>query len=153
MGRYLSQNLGETKAMKLRILLAGDNKAFRDGLRRFLELQPNCQVIAEVANGRAAVEQALLMQPDVAILDYSMPEIDGLSAALKIREAALRIEVIVLTQHDAPYTVQRALNAGVSAYVAKSDASQDLLAALEAVRQHKVFISSTISRALYQRDE
>lgn len=137
--------------MKLRILVADDNEAFRSGLKRLLNAQADCQVVCEAANGREAVEQAILHQPDVAILDYSMPELDGLSGASQILQALPRVEILILTQHDAPYTVQRALNSGVRGFVVKSDASQDLLAALAALRQHKIFLSSTIAHALSEK--
>lgn len=132
--------------MKLRLLLADDNLAFRNGLKRLLEAQAGYEVVAEAMNGRDAVAQTLLHQPDIAILDYSMPELDGLSAASEILKALPQVQILILTQHDAPYTVQRALDSGVRGYVVKSDASHDLLPALDALRQHKVFISSAIAR-------
>ena len=131
--------------MKTRILIAEDNGAVRAGLRTLLEGQPDWQVIAEAVNGREAVEMAELHHPDVVILDLNMPELDGISAAKRIRQAAPKSELLVLTQHDAPYTVRRALDAGILGYVLKSDASHDLLAAVEAVHQHKIFLSSSIA--------
>jgi DNA-binding NarL/FixJ family response regulator len=133
--------------MKLRILFADDNKAFRDGLRRLLEAQPGYQVVAEAVNGREAVEKVSLFQPDVVILDYSMPELDGLSAATQIRKIDPQVKILMLTQHDAPHTVQRATDVGAIGYVVKSDASRDLLLALESARQHKRFVSPAISGA------
>lgn len=131
---------------KIRILFADDNKAFRDGLKRLLEAQPQYQVVGEAIDGEEAVAKAISLLPDVAILDYSMPKLDGLSAAYKIRQAAPSVETLLLTQHDAPYTAQRAIDAGVRGFVVKSDASRDLLPAIDAVRQQKTFVSSTIAR-------
>jgi DNA-binding NarL/FixJ family response regulator len=132
----------------LRILIAEDNQAVRRGLRELLEAQPDWRVVGEAVNGREAVEKARELQPDVVILDYSMPELDGISAAARIRLATPQSELLVLTQHDAPYTARRALEAGVRGYVVKSDAAQDLLAAVEAVRRHQVFLSSSMSQNL-----
>jgi len=130
----------------LRILIAEDNRAVREGLREFLEAQPEWQVVGEAVNGMEAVEKARELQPEVVILDYSMPQLDGISAAARIRQASPQTELLVLTQHDAPYTARRALDAGVRGYVVKSDADRDLLAAVEAVSRHKVFVSSSIAQ-------
>jgi DNA-binding NarL/FixJ family response regulator len=131
--------------MKLRILIAEDNKAVRDVMRLLLEAQPGWKVVAVVTNGREAVEEASRLQPDVAILDYSMPELDGLSAATQIRQAAPGAGLLVLTVHDAPFTVRRALDSGICGYVVKSDAARDLLPAVKAVAAHKIYLSSTIA--------
>ncbi|HEV2491553.1 MAG TPA: response regulator transcription factor [Terriglobia bacterium] len=132
----------------LRILIAEDNQAVREGLRELLESQPDWRVVGEAVNGLEAVEKARDLQPEVVILDYSMPQLDGISAAVRIRQAAPQSELLVLTQHDAPYTVRRALDAGVRGYVVKSDADRDLLAAVEAVSQHRVFVSSSMAQNL-----
>jgi DNA-binding NarL/FixJ family response regulator len=108
-------------------------------------------VVGEAGGGREAVEKATQLRPDMVILDYSLPELDGLSAAALIRKAVPQAELMVLTQHHAPYTVRRALDAGVRGYVVKSDAGHDLLAAVEAVRHHKIFVSSSVSDSLKSR--
>ena len=137
----------------LRILIVEDNEAVRQGLRTLLESREEWRVVGEAGGGREAVEKASKLRPDMVILDYSLPELDGLSAAVLIRKAVPQAELMVLTQHDAPYTVRRALDAGVRGYVVKSDAGHDLMAAVEAVCQHKVFISSSVSRSLRSRRE
>jgi DNA-binding NarL/FixJ family response regulator len=115
-------------------------------LKTLLEAQPELMVVAEAVNGREAVEMAERYHPDVVILDLNTPELDGLSAAQRIRHVAPQSKLLVLTQHDAPYTVRRALDAGLLGYVLKSDASHDLIAAAEAVCHHKIFLSSNIAR-------
>jgi len=132
--------------MKLRILIADDNELVRKGLRTLLEGQPGWQIVSEAVNGREVVEKAGWHRPDVVVLDYNMPEMDGLSAVPKIHDVAPDAEILVLTQHDAPYTVQRGLDAGIRGYVLKSDAGHDLLAGIVAVGQHKTFLSASISR-------
>jgi DNA-binding NarL/FixJ family response regulator len=137
--------------MRLRILIADDNRMFRDSLRQLLETQPEYQIVAEAVSGLDAIEKAGMYQPDVLILDYSMPELDGISAIGRIRHAAPHTEILLLTQNDAPYTAQRALEAGARAYVVKSNAGHDLFPALESVGQHRVFVSDTVAAALTPR--
>jgi len=137
--------------MKLRILIADDNELVRNGLRTLLEGQPDWQIVSEAVNGREVVEKSGRHRPDVVILDYNMPEMDGLSAVPKIHEVAPNAEILVLTQHDAPYTVQRGLDAGIRGYVLKSDAGHDLLAGIVAVAQHQTFLSANISPSLSAR--
>jgi DNA-binding NarL/FixJ family response regulator len=134
--------------MKFRILIADDNELVRKGLRTLLEGQSDWQIVAEAVNGREVVEKAGRHQPDVVILDYNMPEMDGLTAVPKIHQVAPGAEILVLTQHDAPYTVRRGLDAGIRGYVLKSDAGHDLLAGILAVGQHKTFLSANISPSL-----
>ncbi len=131
---------------QLRILIVDDNQAVRDGLRTLIDAQPDWQVVAEAVGGQEGIEKAAQHQPDVVILDYSLPELDGLSAGRKIREAAPAAELLIFSQHDAPFTVRRALAAGIRGYVLKSDASADLLRAIEAVRLHREYLSLTIAQ-------
>ena len=127
--------------MPLRILLADDNKRFRDELRTLLESRPGWHVVAEAANGREAVHKAGQARPDVVIIDYSMPELDGISAIPEIHRAAPQAEIVVLTIHDARFTVGRALEVGARGYVIKSQIMKDLMPAVEAASQHKMFLS------------
>lgn len=129
----------------LRILIVDDNRAVRQGLRTLLESRHEWQVVGEAVGGLEAVEKATKLRPDVVILDYSLPELDGLSAAALIRKAAPQAELMVLTQHDARYTVRRALDLGIRGYVVKSDAGHDLMAAVEAVGDHKIYVSSSVA--------
>ncbi len=126
--------------MKLRIMLVDDRKAFRDQIRRLLESRPGWEVVAETGNGAEAVPLAGQFQPDVVIVDYSLPELDGISAIPLIRSAAPLAEIIILTIHDVLFTARRAVEAGARGYVVKSEARRDLIPAVEAAQQHKVFI-------------
>jgi DNA-binding NarL/FixJ family response regulator len=134
--------------VKLRILIADDNRTFRDSLRQLLETQADYQIVAEATNGTDAIEKVTLFQPDVLIIDYLMPELDGISAIARVRLAAPHTEVLLLTQNDAPYTAQRAIEAGARGYVVKSNAGHDLFNAIDSLRQHKVFVSEAIARGL-----
>lgn len=127
--------------MSVRILLADDNARFRFQIRELLNAQPDWSVVGEAANGREAVEKAGELQPDVVVIDYGMPELDGLSALPLIRQAAPGAEVVVLTVHDARFTVGRAVEAGARAYVVKSQIIKDLVTAVDAVSKHQSFLS------------
>jgi DNA-binding NarL/FixJ family response regulator len=122
-------------------LLADDNISLRRELRALIESRPGWEVVAEAGNGREAVEKAGLVQPDVLVVDYSMPELDGISAIPEIHRAAPDAEVVILTVHDARFTVARAVGAGARSYVVKSEIMRDLMPAVEAASKHKTFLS------------
>jgi len=134
------QHLGEL-LMALRILLADDNPSLRGQLRALLESRQGWQVVAEAANGREAVQQARRVLPDVLVIDYSMPELDGISAIPQVHAVAPQTEIVVLTVHDARFTVGRAVDTGARGYVVKSQIVKDLLPAVEAASEHKTFLS------------
>ena len=126
--------------MLVRILLADDNKAVRDDVRTLLNSREGWRVVAEAENGLEALEKSRQLQPDVVILDYSMPELDGISAIPMIRTAAPQTEIVILTVHDAPFTVRRDVDAGARGYVVKTEIIKNLVPAVEAASQHKTFI-------------
>jgi DNA-binding NarL/FixJ family response regulator len=145
-------NEPELSAKTLRIMVADDHEVVRRGVKALLENQPGWKVVAEAENGRQAVERAEHLRPDIAIVDISMPEVDGLSAARQLRQMCSDIEVLVLTYHDSPQMVRKAFETGARGYVLKSDAGFDLVAAVEAVRQHKSFVSPRLSGGQSQRN-
>jgi DNA-binding NarL/FixJ family response regulator len=97
-------------------------------------------VVAEAVNGRDAIEKAARLRPDVMVIDYYMPELDGISAIPEIRRAAPEAEIVVLTVDDARFTVARAIDAGARGYVAKSEIVKDLMPAIEAASEHKLYL-------------
>ena len=129
----------------LRMLVVDDDEPMRRGLKELLEMHPGWEVVGEAANGREALEKADQLSPDVVTLDISMPVLDGISAASLIHQAHPETEMLVLSQHDVPGMVRRALNAGVRGYVLKSRASRDLVPAVEAVCHHAFFVSAELS--------
>ncbi len=131
----------------LRMLVVDDDEPVRRGVKELLETQPGWQVVGEAANGREALQKAAELSPDVVTLDITMPELDGISAAFLIHQAAPETEMLVLTQHDVPGMVRKALDAGARGYVLKSRAGRDLVPAVEAVCQHLPFISAEVSDA------
>jgi len=127
--------------MPVRILVADDSQRLRDDVRILLNSRTGWKVVAEATNGREAVQKAGQVQPDVVIIDYSMPELDGISAIPQIRAAAPQAEVVVLTVHDAPFTVGRAVKAGACGYVVKSEIIRNLVPAIEAASRHETFLT------------
>jgi DNA-binding NarL/FixJ family response regulator len=132
----------------VRILIADDHEVVRRGVRALLEARAAWEVVGEAATGREAVEMATRLKPDVAIVDITMPDLNGLEATRRIRKVAPRTEVLILTMHDSEQVVREVLDAGARGYLLKSDAGRDLIAAVEALRQHKPFFTSTVSKML-----
>ncbi|MCU0257495.1 MAG: response regulator transcription factor [Solirubrobacteraceae bacterium] len=131
-----------------RILIADDHGIVRGGLRLLLERQPGVEVVGEAADGAEAVERALALRPDVAILDVAMPRLTGLQAAREIKAHAPEIGVLVLSMHDDERYVFEALKAGASGYVLKREADQDLVDAVGAVTRGEPFLTNAATGTL-----
>ncbi len=129
----------------VRILLADDHEVVRQGLRRLLEAQPGWEICGEAAAGREAVELAKRLKPDVVVLDFSMPGLNGTEATRQILKELPKTEVLILTMHSSEPLMREALEAGARGYVLKSDASRDLVSGVHAVIAHKSFLSPGIS--------
>jgi len=134
----------------LRILIADDHEVVRRGVRVLLEGEAGWQVCAEAVNGRDAVEAAKREQPHVAVLDIGMPELNGLDAARQIRHAVPACEVLILTLHESEQVVREVLSVGALGYVLKSDAGRDLVAAVDALRQHQPFVASSVADMVFR---
>ena len=133
--------------MSTRVLLADDHTLVRQGLKAFLE-NLGFQVTCEASNGQEAVEMAAKAQPDVAILDVSMPILNGIDAARELKRLSPKTKVIVLTKHDEAQFVTDAIRAGVRGYVLKSQVASDLHQAIEEVLRGTVYLSPGISPAV-----
>jgi DNA-binding NarL/FixJ family response regulator len=131
--------------MPLRILLADDCRNIRDGVRSLLE-RDHLAIIGEAEDGYEAVEMSESLDPDVVILDISMPRLNGLEAARQIHAAHPAAHLVVLTGHTTPYHIETALRNGVRGFVSKCDAAEDLVTAVHAVSLGGTFLSSSASR-------
>ena len=133
--------------MPLRIILADDHQIVRQGVKALLQ-QGGFDVVGEAANGVEAIQLAKEKRPDVAILDLSMPLINGANAAREILRDFPEMKVILLTMHtEEPYVLD-ALQAGVTGYVVKSEAASDLIQALNEVCRGATYLSAKVSRAI-----
>jgi len=119
----------------MRILLADDHEMVRRGLRSLLEAHPGWVVCAECANGREAVERSAELLPDVAVLDVTMPELNGIDAARQIRRDRPSIATVIFSVHDTEQMVREVLLAGACGYVAKSTSPQDVVSAVDAAHR------------------
>jgi DNA-binding NarL/FixJ family response regulator len=129
----------------IRILVADDHELVRRGIRALLETESGWTVCAEAANGRDAVEMAVATRPDVAILDISMPELNGVEAARQIRRAVPQCQILILTMHESEQVLREALVAGARGFVLKSDAGRNLVTAVDALHHHKPFLTPVVT--------
>src|SRR5262245_56846561 len=132
----------------IRILLAHDHKVVRKGLRGTLEDYDGWQVCGEACDGRQAVELALELKPDVAVLDLAMPELNGIEATRQIKKALPQVEVLIFTMHDTEEMILSAFEAGARAFVLKSNDELELVEAIKVVSRHQPFVTSAASEAL-----
>jgi DNA-binding NarL/FixJ family response regulator len=134
----------------IRILVADDHTVVRKGLCLLLESHPGFKVVAEASNGREAVTLAEAHQPDVAVLDVAMPQLNGIEAARQISEKLPQTAIVFLSMHADEGYVLKALKSGAKAYLLKDSAEYDLINAIHAVSEGKAFFSPAISRMLVE---
>ena len=134
----------------LRILLADDHEMIRKGLRATIESQPGWTVCGEARTGREAVALARELRPDIVVMDFAMPELNGLEATRQIRAAHPGTEVLILTMHDSERLVHEMLSAGAHGFILKTDAGEFLVAALQALARHKPYFTPKISAVVLQ---
>jgi two-component system, NarL family, response regulator NreC len=130
--------------MRCRVLLADDHQIVREGLRGLLE-KAGHEVVAEAADGREVLRLARTLSPDIAVLDMSMPLLNGLDAAYEIQRIAPNVKTILLTMYNDKTYVLRALREGVRGYVLKSQASVDLIHAIQEIMRGDVYISPGVA--------
>jgi len=130
----------------LRLLVADDHEIVRRGLRSLIEAQPGWQVVGEASDGREAVEKAKQMKPDVTVLDIGMPALNGLEATRQMLKNDSRAKVLILTMHESDPLIRDILDAGARGYVLKTDASRDLVTAVNAVGSNKTFFTAKVAQ-------
>jgi len=131
--------------MKLRILIADDHEVIRRGLASLLQSHEGWEVCGEAKDGRQAVEMARQFKPDVVILDIGMPVLNGLAATRQLAQQNPQQKTIVLTIADSDQVIREALDAGARGFVLKSDAARDLVSAVEAVQNNRMFFTSRVN--------
>lgn len=133
---------------KTRILLADDHAVVRQGFRMILAAQSDLEVVGEVSNGREAVEAAANLQPDVAVMDVTMPELNGIEATRRIAEVSPRTRVLALSMHKDAVYVREILRAGARGYLLKDSAEDGFLNAVRSVARGEGYLSPAVSDAV-----
>lgn len=133
--------------MSVRVLLADDHALVRQGLRSLLE-RSGFQVVSEASDGREAIRQCAQLLPDVVVMDISMPTLNGVDAARELRKSSPRTRIVLLTQHSEDIYVSEAIEAGVHGYVLKSQASGDLVSAIQEVVAGRIYLSPGVASAV-----
>lgn len=133
---------------KLRVFLADDHAVVRAGLKTLINAEPDMEVVGEAKNGREAFEKLSATTADVAVLDVSMPELNGAQTTRRLRENQLKVKVIALTVHEDGGYLRELLSAGASGYVLKQTAADELIRAIRVVAEGGVYIDSRVANTL-----
>ena len=136
----------------IRLLIADDHTIFRQGLSTLLGKSNNVEIVAEASNGMDAWDKIQEMRPDIAILDFRMPELDGLQVAEKVLQNEISTQIILLTMHDEATIAVKSNKLQVKGYVLKDNTFDELLTAIESVAAGKLFMSSVIKEKLNRYD-
>ncbi|HMD28431.1 MAG TPA: response regulator transcription factor [Steroidobacteraceae bacterium] len=134
----------------IRILIADDHELIRRGLVSALADRPDWSIVAEAADGRQACELAARLAPDIAVLDLTMPELNGLDATRQIRAATPKTRILIVTAHESEQLIRDVLDAGAMGYVLKSDAGRVLVQAIEALLDERPFFTSKVARVVLE---
>jgi NarL family two-component system response regulator LiaR len=140
-----------TASTKIRVLIADDHQVVRQGLRTFLELQDDIEVVAEAGDGQAAVELAMKYLPDVVLMDLVMPRLDGITATRQIRASGAPIHIIALTSFAEDDKVVPAIRAGAASYLLKDVSPEALVEAIRAVQRGEAHLHPVATRKLMEQ--
>jgi two-component system response regulator NreC len=130
---------------KLRVLLADDHAVIREGLKSLVNAQPDMHVVGEAENGRVALQRASEVQPDVVVMDVSMPELNGIEATGRLKQTSPQVKVLVLTVHEDKGYLRQLLKAGASGYVLKRAVAQELIHAIRTVAAGGVYLDPALA--------
>jgi DNA-binding NarL/FixJ family response regulator len=130
---------------RITVLIADDHTLVREGIAAFLKLSDDIEVIAEASDGLEAIEKAKKFDPDVVLMDISMPKLGGLEATIELKKIKPAIKILVLTQYDDKEYISRFLKAGVSGYLLKRAVGSDLISAIRAVSRGETYLFSSIA--------
>jgi DNA-binding NarL/FixJ family response regulator len=131
-----------------RILIADDYDVIRRGIRSLLGTRPDLQIVAEAADGREALIAARATDPDIAILDYSLPKLNGYDLTVALKRELPRVEILIYTMYDRESLILDVLRAGARGFILKSETEEHLLAAINALAVHRPYFSGGVSETL-----
>lgn len=130
---------------KLRILLADDHVILREGLKLLIEAQPDMEVIGEADNGRVALQKCKTLQPDILVMDVSMPELNGMKATERLSQTDPKVKILILTVHEDVGHLRQLLQSGASGYVLKKAATYELINAIRVVAGGGIYLDSSLA--------
>lgn len=133
----------------MRILIADDHDVIRRGLCQVISQRSDWQICGEAKTGREAVALAEQLKPDVVVMDIAMPELNGLEAVRRIRQAVPKVEFVILTLHLSDQLVFDIVQAGARSYILKSDADKDLITAVDAASRRRTYFTSKVSEIMF----
>jgi len=140
----------QSRARKIKVMIADDHAILRAGLRMLVNAQADMEVVGEAADGEKAIETAREAKPDVALLDLTMPRVGGMKALLAMAREFPEVRVLVLTMHDDPAYLRSALAAGACGYLLKRAVDAELIAAIRAVHRGGTFVDPRLAGVLVQ---
>ena len=139
-----------TQQSSIRILLVDDQRLMRDGLRILLELEPDLLVVGEAGDGAAAVAAYETLEPDIVLMDISMPGLNGIEATRLIKKSRPQTKVIILSMHTHDRYIDELINLGVSGYLLKDSTGADIIQAISAAVKGDTYLSPSISRRVIE---
>lgn len=135
---------------KIRILLADDHTIVRSGIRALLEEEPNLSVVGEAEDGRAAVNLACQLKPDIVVMDIAMPLLNGLEATRQLKQQCPESRVLILTMHDNEEYIRQVLEAGAMGYILKDAAARELISAIRSIYRGEAVLSPAVTRLVIE---
>ncbi|MEW5869796.1 MAG: response regulator transcription factor [Chloroflexota bacterium] len=132
----------------IQLLLVDDHEVVRTGLRMLLEGQPDIQIVAEASNAAEAIQMTAELEPDVVVMDITLPDLSGIEATRRLKQAHPHIHIVALTIHEDEQYFFEMLQAGASGYVPKRAAPQDLISAIRAAHSGEIYIYPSLAKAL-----
>jgi len=133
---------------KIRVVIADDHAVVREGIKMILGREPDIEVVGEAGNGREALDLVAKTKPHVVVMDISMPEMGGVEATRRVKEAHPKVNVLALTMHEDESYVFQLLKAGASGYVLKRGAAQDLVQAIRSAARGEAFLYPSVARSV-----
>ena len=147
----MSENaiVASVQSYPIKVLLVDDHAVVRDGIRARLESSADFAVVGEAVNGREALQQVEELQPDVVLMDISMPVMNGMDAARQLREKYPDTKVIILTMHEHKEYIQGVIRCGAQGYIIKDVSAQEMISAIKTVMNGETYYSSCVSQMMY----
>ena len=138
-----------TAPSPLRILIADDHDVMRQGTQAVIQREPGWEVCGLAANGREAVARAVELKPDIVILDMTMPQLNGLDAAIQIKREVPATEILMFTAHESDDVIRQAFDAGIKSFIGKTEAHHFLVEAVQSLARHKPYFTPKVSEVLF----